>query len=373
MAEATEETFVRPLDGVRVLDLSTYLAGPFAAKTLSDLGADVIKVEPPTGDPYRAVGPQRDDSGIYWANGNSGKRSVVIDLKTPEGLARLKRLLADADIMIENWRPSVAAKLGLPQEEVAREFPRLVRLSITGYGPDGPLVTEPVYDALIQGRTGLLAFEAADGVPRATNHFLADKVGAAYAGQMALVGLIARDKTGKGVHLQSSMLDILSFYNFPDMMQHRTYVDDTRDWTIPPQVVVPTRDGHIVVSPVTGKQLSATLGVLGKSEWKEEFKQIADGRERSQLFFERIAEPLREKTTAEWLPLFQEAGVPVAPVNDPTTQLSEPQVAHNAIYSELDTPRGRVRAPRYPMTIDGHRLTTRSYAPRLGEHDAELP
>lgn len=370
--DAPAEAFTRPLEGVKVIDMTTYLAGPFSAKMLSDMGADVIKVEMPSGDPYRNVGPMREGTSIYWLNGNNGKRAVTIDLKTPEGLSQLKRLLADADIFIENSKPQVTAKLGLGQEVLAQVNPRLIRLSITGYGPDGPLSSEPVYDALLQGRTGLLAFEAVDGVPRATNHFLADKIGAAFACQMALAGLVARGRTGKGVHLQSSMLDIMSYYNFPDMLQHRTFVDDTRDWNAPPQVVVATKDGHMVLSPVTGKQLSATLQVVGKVGEKDELRAIGDSRQRTYRFFEIIAEPLRQKTTAEWLPLFGAADVPAAPVNGLDDGMVDAQVVHNGIYSEMETPLGMVRAPRYPMTVDGHRLPPRGPAPALGADNGTL-
>jgi crotonobetainyl-CoA:carnitine CoA-transferase CaiB-like acyl-CoA transferase len=368
MTEALTAAFARPLDGVRIIDMSTYLAGPLGAKMLSDLGADVIKVEMPDGDPYRYVGPMRDGTSIYWLNGNNGKKGVTIDLKTPGGLDQLKKLLATADILIENSKPQVTAKLGLGPEAVQGVNPQLIRLSITGYGPDGPLSSEPVYDALLQGRTGLLAFEAGKGgVPRATNCFLADKIGATFVCQMALAGLVARGKTGKGMHLQGSMLDIMSYYNFPDMLQHRTFLDDERDWNAPPQVVVPTKDGYMVLSPVTGKQLSATLEVLGHLEWKTELREIKDSRQRTYRFFEMIEEPLRAKTTAEWLPIFRAAEVPVAPVNDPEDGLKDDQVIHNEIYFEMETPLGKVRAPRYPMTIDGQKLIAKGPAPALGQ------
>lgn len=369
MSNVEPGTFVKPLDGVKVVEMSTYLAGPFSAKMLSDLGADVIKVEMPLGDPYRNVGPSRDGTSIYWLNGNNGKRGVTIDLKSPEGLAQFKALLADADIFIENSKPQVTAKLGLGPDVVQAINPNLIRLSITGYGPDGPLSSEPVYDALLQGRSGLLAFEAVDGAPRATNHFLADKIGALFACQMALAGLASRTRTGKGVHLQTSMLDMMSYYNFPDMLQHRTFVDDTREWNAPPQVVVATKGGHMVLSPVTGKQLSATLKVVGCEARKDELRAIADGRERTYRFFEIIAEPLKTRTTQEWLPLFEEAQVPAAPVNDPDAGLVDAQVVHNAIYAEMETPLGTVRAPRYPMTVDGHALRPSGAAPALGEHN----
>lgn len=372
MTSSDNSAFVRPLDGIKVVEMATYLAGPFSAKMLSDMGADVVKVEMPTGDPYRAVGPTREGTSIYWLNGNNGKRAVTIDLKSEVGLAQLKALLADADIFIENSKPQVTAKLGLGHDVISAINPRLIRLSITGYGPDGPLSSEPVYDALLQGRSGLLAFEAVDGVPRATNHFLADKIGALFACQMALAGLAGRARTGKGMHLQTSMLDMMSYYNFPDMLQHRTFIDDGRDWNAPPQVVVATKDGHMVLSPVTGKQLSATLQVVGCEGRKDELRAIADGRERTYRFFSIIADPLKEKTTAEWLPLFGEAQVPAAPVNSPDAGLEDAQLLHNQVYAEMETPLGTVRAPRYPMTVDGNVLRPLMPAPALGQDNDML-
>jgi crotonobetainyl-CoA:carnitine CoA-transferase CaiB-like acyl-CoA transferase len=366
------QAFQRPLDGVRVIEASSYLAGPFAAMMLSDLGAEVIKVEPPQGDPYRNVGIDRDGTGILFINSNRGKKGITVDLKSEEGLAAFKVLLGTADIYIENMRPHVAEKLGLGYNVVEKLNPRLVRLTVTGYGPDGELAREPVYDALIQGRTGLIAYEAAGGTPRAANSFVGDKMSGVFVGQIALAGLIARDRSGKGVHVEASMLDMISYYNFPDILQHRTFIDDTSDWTSPAQVAVATKDGHIILSPVTGKQLGATLKALGHPEWKEDFLAIADKAEMTREFFRRIEDPLKEKTSAEWLDILREHGVPSGPVKDPNDQFDDPQVIHNRLYSEMETPLGRARAIRYPARFDGALLTPQKPAPALGEDNEEL-
>lgn len=362
----------RPLDGMRVIEASSYLAGPFAAMILSDLGAEVIKVEPPQGDPYRNVGTDRRGTGILFVNSNRGKKSIAVDLKTEDGLARFKKLLATADVYIENMRPHVAEKLGLGYDVVEALNPKLVRVTVTGYGPDGDLAREPVYDALIQGRTGYVTYEAGGGAPRAANSFFGDKTSGAFVAQIALAGIIARERSGKGVHMQTAMLDIISYYNFIDLMQHRTFLDDSSEWSSPTQTVVATKDGHIVLSPVTGKQLGATLKVVGHPEWKEEFLKIADKAEMTETFFRRVAVPLRERTSAEWLDLFREAGVPAGPVNDPGDQLHDPQVIHNQLFSEMDTPLGRMRAIRYPARFNGTLLTPRGAAPRLGADNEEL-
>jgi crotonobetainyl-CoA:carnitine CoA-transferase CaiB-like acyl-CoA transferase len=365
------DDFRRPLEGCKVVEACSYISGPFCAQMLSDLGADVIKVEPPSGDPYRNFGHSWEGVGTVWTNSNRGKRSVVLDLKSPEDLSRFKELLSSADIYIENWRPHVSASLGLGFDQLSQLNPRLVQLSITGYGPDGELAKEPAFDALIQGRTGLLSYEAAGGTPRATNTFLADKVAAVFAAQMALSGLIARDKSQKAVHLETSMLDIMSYYNFPDMFHNRTFIDDDAPVTLAPQPVLATSDGYLVLSPVSGKQLSRTLDAVGHPEWKEEIKKITERKEMTHAFFQRIAGPLKDKTTAEWLERFRELDVPAGPVNEPSVHLNDPQVIHNELYSQLQTSTGTVRAIRYPARFNGHLLKPRGPAPGLGDSNGE--
>ncbi|WP_434668171.1 CoA transferase [Paraburkholderia sp. A3BS-1L] len=363
---------VRPLEGCKVVEACSYISGPFCAQMLADLGAEVVKVEPPAGDPYRNFGHSRDGVGTVWTNSNRGKRSVALDLKLPADLARFRALVCDADLYIENWRPHVSASLGLSFEQLSETNTRLVQLSITGYGPDGELSKEPAFDALIQGRTGLLSYEAAGGVPRATNTFLADKVAAIFAAQMALAGLRERDRSGKPVHIETSMLDMLSYFNFPDMFHNQTWVDDDAPCTLAPQPVLATSDGYMVLSPVSGKQLSRTLEALGHPEWKEELKGIADRKQMTHTFFERIAAPLRERTTAEWLARFRETDVPAGPVSEPADHLRDPQVQHNELYSELETGAGKLRAIRYPARINGQLLKPMRPAPGLGEGNAEL-
>jgi crotonobetainyl-CoA:carnitine CoA-transferase CaiB-like acyl-CoA transferase len=366
------DTFVRPLEGIRILEAASYLAGPFAAQMLSDLGAEVIKVEPPGGDPYRNFGLNREGVGVVWGNANRGKEGVVLDLKTVDGLESMKELIRGADIYIENLRPNVAHKLGLGQDVVEGLNASIIRLSITGYGPDGDASREPVFDALVQGRTGLIAYEAAGGMPKASNSFMVDKLCASFVCQMALAGLLARGRSGKGVHIQTSMLDMVSYFNFPDMFQHRTYLDDDSSWRTPPQPVVATKDGYIVLSPVSGKQLTRTLEVIGHPEWKDELRAITDKAEMTEMFFKKIAAPLKTRPSREWLTRFREQEVPCGPVNDPDEHLRDPQVAHNRLYSILETPFGPVRSVRYPGVFDGNLLTARSPAPMLGELDVEV-
>jgi len=367
-----ERAAQRPLQGIRVVEACGYISGPWAATMLADLGAEVVKVEPPGGDPYRSYAHRKDGLSAVWINANRGKKGVTIDLKSAEGVAQLLQLLSMADVFIENWRPGVAASLGLDAGTVASANRRLIRLSITGFGETGPLVNEPAFDALIQGRTGVVASMAVQGNAGPTPFFVADKVTAVFAAQAILAALQGRHTTGTGSHIKLSMLDLMAYFNFPELFYHRTFVDDTASYRAPSSPVMQTRDGYIVLSPVSGQQLGRTLEVIGHPEWKADFKAIKDPVEMAHQFFLRLQPELRKRGTAEWIAAFKAVDVPVGPVLDADAHLADPQVVHNALYGTLESPVGPVRAVRYPALFDDQPLRPRGGAPALGEHNREL-
>ncbi len=362
----------RPLDGVVVIETASFLTGPFAGMMLSDLGADVIKVEPPAGDGFRRFGHNRDGFGASWTNSNRGKRSVVIDLKTPEGLARLKRLLRSADVLIENWRPRVSESLGLGRETVEALNPRLIRLSITGFGDTGKLANAPAFDSLIQGRTGIVASEARNGAPAVTPFNMVDKVTGAFGAQAVLAALFERERTGKGASIQMPMLDVMGYFNFPDMFQHRTFENDDSDWKPPASQVLATSDGFVVISPANGQQMSKTLNAIERPEWKEEFKRMSDPVRMAEEFFRRVGEVVKARDTRHWLKVFAEQDVPAAPVFSLDDFLNDEQVANNRIYNFVDSHVGPLRTARYPATFDGRMMTAQAGPPKVGEHDADI-
>lgn len=372
-SDATADTAARPLSGVTVVETSSFLTGPFATLMLADLGADVIKVEPPGGDGFRKFGHSRGGFGASWTNANRGKRSVVIDLKTADGLERLKRLLRKADVLVENWRPRVAASLGLGQDVLAALNPRLIRLSITGFGDSGPLAAAPAFDSLIQGRSGLVQAEARNaGIPAVTPFNMVDKVTGAFGAQAVLAALYERERTGRGTHVQLPMLDVMGYFNFPDMFQHRTFEGDTSGWKPPQSQVLETADGYVVISPANGAQMSKTLNAVERPEWKEDFKRMPDPVRMAEEFFRRVGEVVKQKPTAFWLQRFAELDVPAAPVFDFDQFLDDPQVAHNRLFGPLESPVGTLRAARYPARFDDRLLTPRFGPPAIGEHDAQI-
>jgi len=362
----------RPLDGIVVVETSSFLTGPFTAMMLADLGADVIKVEPPGGDGFRKFGHNREGFGASWTNANRGKRSVVIDLKTDEGTRRLKNLLAGADILVENWRPRVAASLGLGQDVLQALYPRLIRLSINGFGDTGALANAPAFDSLIQGRTGIVASEGRNGKPAVTPFNMVDKVTGAFGAQAVLAALYEREKTGKGGHIKLPMLDVMGYFNFPDMFQHRTFEGDTSAWKPPASQVLETSDGFVVISPANGAQMSKTLNAVDRPEWKEDFKQMRDPVAMADEFFRRVGAVVKEKSTAFWLSRFEELDVPAAPVFSLDEFLNDPQVANNRVFDFVDSPVGPIRTARYPATFDERMFAARSGPPGIGEHDEEI-
>lgn len=362
----------RPLDGVTIVETSSFLTGPFASMMLSDLGADIIKVEPPGGDGFRKFGHNREGFGASWTNSNRGKRSVVIDLKTPEGVARLKGLIKTADVLVENWRPRVSESLGLGQEVVAALNPRLIRLSITGFGDTGALANAPAFDSLIQGRTGIVASEGRNGTPAVTPFNMVDKVTGAFGAQAILAALYEREKTGQGSHIKLPMLDVMGYFNFPDMFQHRTFENDQSDWKPPASQVLTTSDGYVVISPANGQQMSKTLTAIDRPEWKDEFKRMPDPVEMANEFFRRVGAVVKEKSTAHWLEVFAAQDVPAAPVFSLDEFLNDAQVANNEIYHFVPSPVGPIRTARYPALFDDRQMTAKFGPPRIGEHDAEI-
>ncbi|WP_322057028.1 CoA transferase [Paraburkholderia sp. J63] len=362
----------RPLEGVTVIETSSFLTGPFASMMLSDLGADVIKVEPPGGDGFRKFGHNRDGFGASWTNANRGKRSVVIDLKTEAGVARLKALIEHADVLVENWRPRVAVSLGLGQDVLAALNPRLVRLSINGFGDTGALANAPAFDSLIQGRTGIVAAEGRNGKPSVTPFNMVDKITGTFGAQAILAALYEREKTGKGTHVKLPMLDVMGYFNFPDMYQHRTFEGDTSAWKPPASQVLETSDGHVVISPANGAQMSKTLNAIDRPEWKADFKQMTDPVAMAEEFFRRVGEVVKLRDTAYWLERFESLDVPAAPVFSLDDYLNDAQVNHNRVFEFVPSPVGPIRTARYPATFDERRLPARFGPPSIGEHDAEI-
>src|SRR5262245_32286014 len=215
-----------PLDGVRVIEAASYLSGPYTGQMLADLGAEVIKVEaPPRGDDFRRF---NRPSAIYspiFANANRGKRSVLADLKDSAQREAVLRLVGTSDVWITNWRPGVAERLGMSDDTLVDRNPRLVRLYLSGYGPEGPRADAPVFDTVVQATSGLTHALASDDQPTLLPGFPLDKTTAALAAQAVIAALFARERTGRGERIDLSMLAAAAYVNFVELFANRTFVD----------------------------------------------------------------------------------------------------------------------------------------------------
>lgn len=344
----------QPLAGVTLVEAASFVSGPFAGMMLADLGAQVIKVEAPGGDPYRRFGRSVNGAGIMFANVNRNKRSEVVDLKVDSGRRRLSELIAKADVFLTNWRPGVAEALGFDETSVRSLNPRLVWCRVSGFGQDGPLAGAPAFDTVVQARSGLMAAQGAPGPPDSVRGYLVDKVTALFAAQAIMAALLQRASTGKGGVVDVSMLDAVAYYMGPELLAERTIVDegDTRP-ALTEQLTavrcVPTSDGWVLVSPVRAKQLKGMAAAAGHPEWVDELRSESDPGRRAARIYDLVAGVTPAASTAEWLARFEQHDVPAAPVLDIDQHLSDPQVVHNRTYVQYDHPAlGRVRQPRYP-------------------------
>jgi crotonobetainyl-CoA:carnitine CoA-transferase CaiB-like acyl-CoA transferase len=365
------ESVEAPLAGVRVVDATAFLAGPFAGLMLADLGADVVKVEPPTGDPLRRFDPRGAPVPPMLANINRNKRSIALDLKDTTDQATFLALVGDADVLLHNWRPATERSLGLSDDQLESVNPRLIRVAITGYGPDGPRADDPAFDTAIQAYCGLMAHQGAAGDPKLVRTYIADKTASTFAVQGVLAALFARERSGHGDRIDVAMLDVLAYYDFPDVMEDHTFpgVAAPPPLSRPLVTSVRTADGRLTMAPGTGQQVKAAMAVAGHPEWKDELVQIRDREALASRLLELLEPVLVTDTTERWVERFRAAAVPVAPVLDPAGHLADPQVRHNELYVEYQHPdHGQVRAVRYPVRMAATPAVAPAPYPALDEH-----
>jgi crotonobetainyl-CoA:carnitine CoA-transferase CaiB-like acyl-CoA transferase len=370
-----------PLAGYRIVDLSAVISAPLATMMLADQGADVIKIENPEGgDHTRAVSNRRGGFSASFLNNNRSKRSVAINLKDERGLEILKRLIAGADVLVQNFRPGVVERMGLGEAEVRRIAPQIVYVSISGFGDRGPYAHKPVYDPLIQGLSGLTTVQAGsdEARPRLVRTIVPDKVTGLTAAQAITAGLLARERTGRGQHVRLSMLDSVVAFLWHSDMGSQTFVGDE----LPQQeaqsfidLIYETADGYITVAVQTDRQWQALTRALQRPAWLDD-DRFRTPALRQQNINERLAltqEVLRTATSAEWLERLDAEGVPCAPVLRRRDMIHHPQILANEIVVESAHPRaGRLRQARPAARFSETPPEIRSGAPALGQHTREV-
>ncbi len=368
------------LAGIRIVDATQMISGPMATMILADQGADVVKVEPPgTGDLTRGLGGAHRGMAPIFATTNRNKRSMVLDLKREAGVALLHRLVATADVFVQNFRPGTAERMGLGEEALRALRPDLVYVSISGFGETGPYAGRRVYDPVIQALSGLADIQRGGGErPRMFRLIVPDKVTALTASQAITAALFARERSGQGQHVKLAMLDALVAFMWPEGMARHTFLGKDVGVSRPREVrdlVFETRDGWITAGAVSNAEWEGLCRAVGHPEWLEDerFSSPAGRVKHADARLERTAEALRTESSAHWLARLSENGVPCAPILAREDIPNDPQVQANELIVESVHPiAGAMREPRPAVRFGATPSTLRRPAPGLGEHTEEL-
>jgi crotonobetainyl-CoA:carnitine CoA-transferase CaiB-like acyl-CoA transferase len=372
-----------PLEGVKVIDMTTVLMGPYATQTLGDYGADIIKVESLEGDVTRLIGPTRHPGmGPVFLNANRSKRSIALDLKKPSGRDAVLRLVASADVLIYNVRPQAMARLQLGYEDVAKVNPRLIYAGVFGFGQDGPYAAKPAYDDLIQGATALPALMAqtGDGVPRYVPNALVDRIVGLTAVGAICASLVHRDRTGRGQRVDIPMFETMAGFVMGDHMGGLTYeppldrggyarhlARDRRPYK--------TSDGYICVIVYNDKQWASFFNATGRDDLRSNpmFATFAGRATNIDTVYAELARIFETKTTAEWIEILNKADIPVMPMHDLESLLQDPHLVSTGFFPVVDHPsEGRIRSMKASAQWSETPVEPARLAPRLNEHGAEI-
>jgi crotonobetainyl-CoA:carnitine CoA-transferase CaiB-like acyl-CoA transferase len=356
------------------------VSGPMATQILADQGAEVVKVEPPgTGDLTRALASRRRGMSPTFAIVNRNKRSIVIDLKTARGVNLLRRLVATADLFVQNFRPGAVERMGIGEAELRAVSPRLVYVSISGFGESGPYVHKRTYDPVIQALSGLASIQGgAAERPQMMRVIVPDKVTALTAAQAMTAALLSRERTGQGQHVRLAMLDAVIAFHWAESMAAHTFLDTVGQVSRPlntRDLVFATADGYITCGAVSDVEWQGLCRALEKPEWLEDerFKTPAGRVRYADARLELAAEVLKRRTSAEWLARLDAEQVPCAPILTREDLINDPQIAANRLIVEGTHPHaGPMRQPRPAARFDQTPSTLRRYAPMLGEHTDEV-
>ena len=365
-----------PLAGLKVVELARVLAGPWAGQTLSDLGCEVIKVESPAGDDTRQWGPpfvtrDEDVTASYFHSTNRGKASVTVDFRTEEGQAQVKELLADADILIENFKTGGLAKYGLDYASLSAQFPKLIYCSITGFGHTGPYAHRAGYDFIIQGMSGLMSITGEpDGQPQKSGMAITDIFTGVYASTAILAAVHQRHQTGVGQHIDMALLDCAVAITGNQAMNYLTTGKaPTRMGNAHPNLtpyeVFECSDGHLIIATGNDGQYQRLSQLLGLDDMATapEYLKNADRVANRPEMIRRLTGATRLRSRDDLLAACEVHGVPAGPINDMSDVMADPQVVARGMQIELDG----VPGLRSPFTFSGAELSLHRPAPKLGE------
>ncbi|MFI2838199.1 CaiB/BaiF CoA transferase family protein [Mycolicibacterium sp. PDY-3] len=361
------------LDGVRVIDVTSVVMGPYCTQIMADMGADVIKIEPPEGDITRnvAVGPSPGMNGVF-VNVNRGKRSVVLDLRSEEGVAALRALIATADVFIHSMRAKAIARLGFDYAAVSAINPNIIYTNCYGYSRRGPDADRPAYDDTIQAQCGLPAVQrqlTGDATYVAT--IMADKVTGLTALYATMMALFHRERTGEGQEVEVSMFETMASFMLVEHANGAMF-DPPLGPAVYPRTVAPnrrpyaTKDGHVAALIYNDKHWKAFIDAVRPAWDTPEYATLALRAKQIDTVYGLVAQTMLERTTAEWLALFAELEIPATPINSLDALFDSPQLNAVGLFETVQTPDGPVRFPGVPTWFSRTPGRVRGPAPRLG-------
>ena len=371
------------LDGFRVIDITSILLGPYATQILGDLGADVIKVEPPPrGDSTRHLGRSNTPGmGGFFLNANRNKRSIALDLKQEAGKGALRRLIESCDVLLHNMRPEAIGRLGFGYEEVARIKPDIIYCGAYGYGEAGPKRGLPAYDDLMQAAAGLShLFEATTGEPRFAPTVVADKIVGMAAAQAVLAAIVHRERTGEGQAIEVPMYETMVAFIMVEHLYERSFEPPLGDFgykrlLTPHRRPMKAQDGYVVVLPYTDKQWSAFFELAGLQHLADD-PRFASHKTRNEAvheIYELMADAIAAKPVKEWVARCTEAEIPATAVQDFEDIFNDPHLAEVGLFARMQhESEGEIVMTGHAVNFSKSPGSIRRGAPRYGEHGEEL-
>jgi crotonobetainyl-CoA:carnitine CoA-transferase CaiB-like acyl-CoA transferase len=369
-----------PLTGIKVLDMTHFVSGPFCTMLLADFGADVIKVESRNGDPSRVTGIMGEGENPYFVHLNRNKRGITLNLKSDEGKEIVRRLAKSSDVLVENFRQGVMDRLGLGYEELKKINPRLIYAAITGFGKTGPYKDRPAFDFIAQAMSGFMSLNGTEDMePMRVGIPISDTIAGLYAAFGVLVALRDRERTGRGHEIQSAMVDgLISMFTFASAAFFATGELPPRNgndhMVVSPYGLYNASDGPIAIAPSSPKTWLSLCKVLDLENLVTDprFDTNEKRRDRRADINKIVGDRIRTRSRTEWIELLNKEGVPCGPIYNLKEAFSDPQVLHQEMVLGSPQPSGNVKMPGFPVKICGAPAKLRRPSPQQGEHTIEV-
>jgi crotonobetainyl-CoA:carnitine CoA-transferase CaiB-like acyl-CoA transferase len=371
-----------PLNGVRIIDCTTVVLGPWAGQQLGDLGADVIKVEPPDGDTTRQLGPMRNPGmGAFYLAVNRNKRSIVLDLKQESARQVLLKLASKADVLLHNYRPRAAKRLGLSYDMFHAVNPGIIYVGTYGFRASGPYADKPAYDDIIQAASGLASLQSAlTGEPRFVPTIVADKTSSMTLFAAVLAALYHKARTGEGQEVEVPMFESLAAWVMVEHLYGESFVPAVetvgyKRVLSPHRKPFKTKDGHLAILPYTDQNWRDFFAIAGRQDLLDDprFKSLASRLRHIDFLYGEVAKIALTRTNAEWLAELDRANIPGMTVNSLESLLRDPHLEATGFWQEMKHPsEGPMRLPGIPAAYGKTPADIRRHPPRLGEHTLEV-